>query len=82
MFGQVLDIYTEAGREGLLDLLSVADILVTNLKIDALAKADLTYPALKGRFPALIVGHLHANGHTGPAMNDLGKLNTVELLEI
>jgi crotonobetainyl-CoA:carnitine CoA-transferase CaiB-like acyl-CoA transferase len=53
-------------------LLATADVFVTNVRQQGLARLGLTYEALKNEFPALVYAHLTAFGRKGPLQNDAG----------
>jgi crotonobetainyl-CoA:carnitine CoA-transferase CaiB-like acyl-CoA transferase len=62
----VLDLKDEAGRKQLDALLSDADVFVTNLRPGALERLGLDPPALRRRFPRLVVATLTSYGWSGP----------------
>jgi len=63
--GVQLDIRTAAGRRNLFQILGGADVFITNVRIDALAKAGLRYQDIADRFPRLVYAHLTGWGSEG-----------------
>lgn len=64
--GIILDVRTDKGKEVLFKLIDEADIFLTNWRPQALARQDLTYDALKKKYPKLIYGNLTGYGEKGP----------------
>ncbi len=62
----VLDTKTEAGRAALERLLAGADVLLTNLRPDALQRMGLAADALRARHPRLVYCSVSAYGWGGP----------------
>jgi crotonobetainyl-CoA:carnitine CoA-transferase CaiB-like acyl-CoA transferase len=62
----VADITTEVGRHDLDKLLATADVLVTNMRTGALARAGLDPDAVTNRFPRLVYGVITGVGLEGP----------------
>ena len=60
-----LDYATDAGRAVLLELIDRADVFVTNLRVDALARAGLDYDALAARNPRLVYASVTGLGLDG-----------------
>ena len=56
--GIVVDLRTDKGREVLFKLLDDADVFLTNWRPQALARKNLTYDDLKGRYPSLVYASL------------------------
>ncbi len=79
-----LDLRAEEGREGLLRLLTDADVLVESFRPGVLARLGLAPELLLERFPRLIVASLTGWGQTGPMStlpgHDLGFLALAGLL--
>jgi crotonobetainyl-CoA:carnitine CoA-transferase CaiB-like acyl-CoA transferase len=67
-----LDLKNEAAREVLLRLLADADVLVTNLRLAALARLGLDYETLSARFPRLIYAAATGYGVTGEGADKPG----------
>ncbi|MCU1396632.1 MAG: fldA 4 [Ilumatobacteraceae bacterium] len=65
----VIDIAVEEGREVALDLLDTADVFVTNIRADALARIGLDPTTLLARNPRLVYGHISGYGLEGPDAN-------------
>lgn len=61
-----LDLKTPEGMDVLHKMLSQADVLVTNFRLEALERLHLSYDDLKAKYPSLIYGHLLAYGDKGP----------------
>ena len=64
--GHVLDLETEAGRAGLLDLLGRADVLIESEAPGRMASLGLDPKLLSERFPHLVVLSISDFGQTGP----------------
>lgn len=64
--GHVLDLESEAGRAGLLDLLARADVLIESEAPGRMAALGLAPKALAERFPHLVVLSISDFGQTGP----------------
>lgn len=64
--GIVVDLRTDMGREVLFKLLDDADVFLTNWRPQALARKNLTYDDLKGRYPSLVYASLTGYGEKGP----------------
>lgn len=64
--GIVVDLRTDKGREVLFKLLDDADVFLTNWRPQALARKNLTYDDLKGRYPSLVYASLTGYGEKGP----------------
>lgn len=67
-----LDISAEQGREIALDLVSRADVFVTNVRVDGLKRAGLDEEVLRAKFPSLVYGHISGFGLEGPDANRPG----------
>jgi CoA:oxalate CoA-transferase len=61
-----LDLKDDADREVFEELLTRADVLVENFRPGTMAHFGYDYPALKGRYPALVYASISGFGHTGP----------------
>ncbi|MEX2081606.1 MAG: CoA transferase [Dehalococcoidia bacterium] len=64
-----LDIRSEAGSQILHRLLDRADVLIVNIRGQALQRAGLDYPSLAEPFPRLIYAHATGYGPVGPDAN-------------
>ena len=64
--GIVVDLRTDKGREILFKLLDETDVFLTNWRPQALARKNLTYDDLKGRYPSLVYASLTGYGEKGP----------------
>lgn len=62
----VLDLSTDAGRDTALELLSDADVFVTNLRPGALDRLGLDFGSVAVRNPRLVYGLITGYGETGP----------------
>lgn len=60
-----LDLKKEKGKTILLDLLSHADVFITNIREQSLRRNGLDYETLKDMFPALIYAHFSGYGPKG-----------------
>jgi crotonobetainyl-CoA:carnitine CoA-transferase CaiB-like acyl-CoA transferase len=67
--GLALDLQSAEGRVVLLELLAGADVFVTNLRLQALAKLGLDYGSLGKAFPRLVYALLTGYGTEGPDIN-------------
>ncbi len=65
----VIDLTVDEGRELALELLDSADVFVTNVRADALARAGLDPETLLTRNPRLVYGHISGYGLEGPDAN-------------
>jgi len=74
-----LDLTTADGREAFEDLAATADVLVTGLRADALARLGYDDGALAGLNPALIVASLDAYGWNGPWRDRRGFDSLVQM---
>ena len=70
--GMTLNYGTAEGLKIMKQLLSTADVFITNVRNKSLIKAGLDYESLKGEFPTLVYGHLSAWGLDGPQKDDPG----------
>lgn len=61
-----VNLRTKAGKDAFLKLLSTADVLITNYRVQALEKMGLTYDQLKENFPRLIHASVLGYGEKGP----------------
>lgn len=61
-----LNIKTEKGRQVLEELISKADVFVTNNRPKALERNGLDYATLKRKYPALVMGMVSGYGEEGP----------------
>ncbi len=62
----VLDLTTDAGRATAFELLSEADVFVTNLRPGALQRLGLDYESVSTHHPRLVYGLITGYGETGP----------------
>lgn len=65
----VIDLAVTAGREIALELLDAADVFITNIRADALARIGLDPDTLLARNPRLVYGHISGYGLEGPDAN-------------
>ncbi|MEO6123986.1 MAG: CoA transferase [Ilumatobacteraceae bacterium] len=65
----VIDLATEDGLSIALELLDVADVFVTNVRADALARLGLDPATLLARNPRLVYGHISGYGLEGEDAN-------------
>ncbi len=65
----VLDLGTEAHRAVAHELISGADVFITNVRPDALQRLGLDYAALAEHNPGLVYGLITGYGETGPDAN-------------
>jgi crotonobetainyl-CoA:carnitine CoA-transferase CaiB-like acyl-CoA transferase len=62
----VLDLTTDAGRATAFELLSGADVFITNLRPGALQRLGLDYKSVSTHHPRLVYGLITGYGETGP----------------
>ncbi len=62
----VLDVRAAAGRDAAYRLLAAADVFVTNVRPDALARLGLDPATLTARFPRLVYASITGYGRSGP----------------
>ncbi|MBZ5869707.1 CoA transferase, partial [Escherichia coli] len=55
-----LNLKSEEGHTAALELIGSADILISNMRIDALRRLGMDYESLSAKFPKLI--YVHAQG--------------------
>jgi crotonobetainyl-CoA:carnitine CoA-transferase CaiB-like acyl-CoA transferase len=65
----VLDLSTDGGLATARQLLASADVFITNVRPDALARLDLDYPKVAALNPGLVYGLITGYGETGPEAN-------------
>lgn len=65
----MLDLTTDGGLATARQLLSRADVFITNVRPDALGRLDLDYPAVAALNPGLVYGLITGYGETGPEAN-------------
>lgn len=68
----VVDLKSAEGKAVLYDLLSDADIFLTNTRAKSLRKLGLDYESLKERFPKLIYASVTGFGEEGPETDKPG----------
>ena len=61
-----LNLKTATGKAKILELLAEADVFITNVRVDALARLNLDYDTLKESHPHLTYASLTAYGRDGP----------------
>lgn len=62
----VLDLTTDQGRDTALELLSGADVFLTNVRPGALRRLGLDYESVSASHPRLVYGLITGYGETGP----------------
>ncbi|PWM66989.1 MAG: CoA transferase [Eubacteriales Family XIII. Incertae Sedis bacterium] len=72
-----LNLKTPEGKETMLKLLEDADIFVTNVRHQGLARLGLDYDTLSKKMPRLIYAHFSGYGPLGPNKDDPGYDSTV-----
>ena len=65
----VLDLTTDGGLATARQLISRADVFITNVRPDALSRLSLDYPSLAELNPRLVYGLITGYGETGPDAN-------------
>lgn len=65
----VIDLGTDDGRALALELIDAADVFVSNVRADALARLGLDPDTLLERNPRLVYGHISGYGREGPDAN-------------
>jgi crotonobetainyl-CoA:carnitine CoA-transferase CaiB-like acyl-CoA transferase len=66
-----LDVKDPVHLLALKQLISTADVFVTNVRSKALDRSGLGYPALSKEFPSLVYAIITAWGLDGPRMDDV-----------
>lgn len=72
-----LDLHDTEDVARLHELLETADVLVSNLRPGALQRAGLDVPALRERYPSLVICEISGFGTTGGPYADLTAFDTV-----
>lgn len=67
-----IDIGSDEGRQIILDLAAVSDVVVENFKVGALAAKGLGYDDLRSVNPAIIMASITGFGQTGPMAHQPG----------
>nr|WP_312576891.1 CoA transferase [Sedimentibacter sp.] len=67
-----IDMKTEEGKNIMHDLLSTADVFITNTRLKALKGLEMDYDAIKVKFPKLIYAHFTGFGDVGPDKDRAG----------
>ncbi|BBU24941.1 CaiB/BaiF CoA transferase family protein [Mycobacterium xenopi] len=62
----VLDLNTDEGRKFAFELLSDADVFVTNVRLGALRRLGLDFESVAAAFPRVVYGLITGYGETGP----------------
>ena len=70
--GVSVDLKTAGGKEILSKLLASADVMVTNMRPDALKRLELDYETTSKLYPRLIYAYLSGYGDQGPDRNKPG----------
>jgi crotonobetainyl-CoA:carnitine CoA-transferase CaiB-like acyl-CoA transferase len=68
----LLDLTTDEGRVSMEELLSTADVFITNLRLDALGRLGLEPEAVRSRHPRLIYSIVTGYGLEGPDRDRAG----------
>jgi crotonobetainyl-CoA:carnitine CoA-transferase CaiB-like acyl-CoA transferase len=79
-YGFALDLSGDRGREMLLRLCEVSDVLVENFRADVMDKLGLTYDAVRERNPNIIYVSMPGHGKTGPEKDFVAYGSNVEQL--
>ena len=61
-----INVKTKEGMEAMHKLLARADVFITNLRTNALARNGLDYDSLKEKYPGLVYGFMLGFGEKGP----------------
>jgi crotonobetainyl-CoA:carnitine CoA-transferase CaiB-like acyl-CoA transferase len=69
---RTLDLHKQADQDALHELLSAADVFVTNLRPRKLTELGLDDPSIRTRFPQLITANLNAYGSHIDELNQAG----------
>jgi crotonobetainyl-CoA:carnitine CoA-transferase CaiB-like acyl-CoA transferase len=73
-----IDLKSDLGKSRLAELMSDADVFLTNFLPDRLSALDLQPGDLMKKFPRLIVGNLSSYGSTGPDASAPGYDGTIQ----
>ncbi|HEY4669777.1 MAG TPA: CoA transferase [Tepidiformaceae bacterium] len=79
-YGFALDLSNETGREVLLKLCEVSDVIVENYRADVMDKLGLDYDTVRGRNPNIIYVSMPGHGKTGPEKDFVAYGTNVEQL--
>src|SRR5579864_1855890 len=64
-----VDLRRAEGVEFAMKIIEHADVFITSLRVDTLARMKLDYASLKSRNPRLVYASLNGYGHRGPDRN-------------
>jgi crotonobetainyl-CoA:carnitine CoA-transferase CaiB-like acyl-CoA transferase len=64
--GLTVDLRSDAGREAILRLAAISDVVVENFRVGMLEGMGLGYDVLKAQNPGLVYCGISGYGHTGP----------------
>jgi (R)-2-hydroxy-4-methylpentanoate CoA-transferase len=70
--GIALDLKADEGKQIIHKLLESADVLVTNYRLDAIARLGLAFEDLSVKYPRLIYGYINGYGMDGPLASKPG----------
>ena len=79
-YGLALDLRAPEGREVLLKLVTVSDVIVENYRADVMENLGLTYEAVKAVKPDIIYVSMPGHGKTGPESHYVAYGTNVEQL--
>lgn len=79
-YGFALDLRKPEGREVLLELVKVSDVIVENYRADVMDNLGLTYEAVKAVKPDIIYVSMPGHGKTGPEAHYVAYGSNVEQL--
>jgi benzylsuccinate CoA-transferase BbsF subunit len=79
-YGVALDLSSERGREILLQLCAVSDVIVENFRTDVMDKLGLDYEAVRAANPRIIYISMPGHGKTGPERDYVAYGSNVEQL--
>ncbi|MGE5596105.1 MAG: CaiB/BaiF CoA transferase family protein [Hyphomicrobiales bacterium] len=79
-YGLALDLRQEAGREVLMKLVAVSDVIVENYRADVMDNLGLSYEAIRAVNPRIIYVSMPGHGKTGPEKDFVAYGSNVEQL--
>lgn len=79
-YGVALDLSSEPGKEVLLQLCAVSDVIVENFRTDVMDNLGLSYEAVRAANPRIIYVSMPGHGKTGPERDYVAYGSNVEQL--
>ncbi len=79
-YGVTLDLAGEAGRDLLLELTKIADVVIENYRAEVMDRLGLGYEALRAVNPAIILVSMPGHGKSGPERDYVAYGTNIEQL--